>query len=514
MSSATLFVFLLTWFLHSYQWFWLRGTILFVPQDILFWTVLGGLVVLNSLYEMKHGRSRNLGKPVWTWRSGLATAARTYATFWCICILWSFWTADVIADWVSLWSALKGPYTADALLYPAVVLAVILLGSIPQEKLETARTQEDASRAWLRERAVSVVCLVGLILVSVESVYTHAGTEAATLVHSIRSGRLSRLDTAKLERGYYESLLSVDRFNSQLWEVYSKKPANWLAEEGANLKRFVGGFAQVELIPLFAATTPYGLVSTNRWGMRDQDYERVPGQNTYRAAVLGASSVMGWGVDDGSTFEALVEARLNKELSGTSFRRFELLNFGVPGYQPPQQLVAYEKATGFGPHAIYYVATGREQDRSAFYMAEVIRKGIEIPYRELQEIVERSGAVPGMDEPTATKALLPFGSEILAATYRRIASQAREQDIVPVWIFLPQVRQGTWQDATAGAVQIAREAGFIVINMEDVYDGQDIEEIRLAEWDEHPNSLGHRLVAERLYTELDAQRSVVFSRPN
>ena len=95
-----------------------------------------------------------------------------------------------------------------------------------------------------------------------------------------------------------------------------------------------------------------------------------------------------------------------------------------------------------------------------------------------------------------------------------LASQARAQGMVPVWIFLPQVRQGTWQDATAGAVQIAREAGFVVINMEDVYDGQDIEEIRLAEWDEHPNSLGHRLVAERLYTELDAQRSVVFSRPN
>ena len=57
---ATLYVFVMTWFLHAYQWFWLRGTLLFVPQDILFWAILGVLVVLNSLYEIKHGRSRSI----------------------------------------------------------------------------------------------------------------------------------------------------------------------------------------------------------------------------------------------------------------------------------------------------------------------------------------------------------------------------------------------------------------------------------------------------------------------
>ena len=128
-------------------------------------------------------------------------------------------------------------------------------------------------------------------------------------MHSLRSAQLSRLDVAKLERGYYESLLVRGPFNSQLWEVYSKKPTNWLVDEGAGLKRFVGGFSQVELIPSFASTTRYGIVSTNRWGMRDQDYENVPRTGTYRVAVLGASSVMGWGVGDGETFEALVEAR-------------------------------------------------------------------------------------------------------------------------------------------------------------------------------------------------------------
>ena len=47
--------------------------------------------------------------------------------------------------------------------------------------------------------------------------------------------------------------------------------------------------------------------------MRDQDYERSPPPNTFRIALLGPSNVMGWGVGDGETFEALVEERLNRE---------------------------------------------------------------------------------------------------------------------------------------------------------------------------------------------------------
>ena len=160
----------------------------------------------------------------------------------------------------------------------------------------------------------------------------------------------------------------------------SKKPANWLGGEGANLKHFVGGFAQVELIPSFAATTPYGTISINRWGMRDQDYAR-PSPATYRAALLGASGLMGWGVGDGATFEALrgtaPERGVRRRIR---YEQFELLNFGVPGYYPPQQLVSLRESAGVQPNAVFYIATGREQDRSAFYLAEVVRKSIEIPY--------------------------------------------------------------------------------------------------------------------------------------
>jgi D-alanyl-lipoteichoic acid acyltransferase DltB (MBOAT superfamily) len=503
-TVATLYVFMLTWALHSYQWFWLRGAVLFAWQDVLFWGVLGLLVVVNSLYEIKHGRNRTLGKPEWTWRRGALVVAKTYATFWLICVLWSLWTSESLADWLSLWSALGGAYTIDVLAVPALVLAVIVVGSIPQQKAETARSEAAARRASARDTIVTIATMLALTIVSIESVHTKLGTQTATLVHSLRSGHLSRLDNAKLERGYYEGLLSVERFNSQLWEVYSKKPSNWLEVENAGLKRFVGGFAQVELIPSFVSSTKYGTITINRWGMRDGEYAQTPPPGTFRAAVLGPSTVMGWGVGDDGTFESLLERRLNESPLGTGFSRFELLNFGVPGYQPPQQLVAFEKSLRMQPNAVFYVATGREVSRSAWYMAEVVRKRIDVPYEGLRAIIQKSGATPGMDEATAQKHLQPYAAEILQSVYERIARESRERGIRPLWIFLPQVRGGSWQEETPQAVALAERAGFTVLNLHDVYDGHDNETIRLAEWDDHPNALGHKLVAERLYRELAA----------
>lgn len=506
---ATLYVFLMTWFLHAYQWFWLRGSMLLVAQDMLFWGILGVLVVLNSLYEMKHGRARSLAVPARTWRTTVAHVLRTYATFWFICVLWSFWTTDSLEAWMSLWSVLGGEYTAETLLYPSLVLAVIVVGSIPRDSLRNVRASAQDDRTWRLSRLGTIASLCALLAISVEGLHSQV-RELGTFVHSLRSGQLSRLDTARLERGYYENLLSVDRFNSQLWEVYMNKPKNWLDVDNTNLKRFVGGFAQMELIPSFVQTSRFGTISINEHGMRDRNYEMRPGAGTFRAAVLGASSVMGWGVGDGQTFESLVEERLNREWAGGAFERYELLNMGVPGYQPPQQLVMADKAFAFGPHAIFYVATGREITRAVAYLAETSHKAIDIPYDGLRDITVKAGVKAGMDEEEARKRLTRHARDILAYIYGRIADESRRHGSVPVWIFLPQVREGTWQEETPETLAIAQAAGFIVISLEDVYQGRNIDDVRLAAWDDHPNVRGHALIAERIFSGLADKRDAIF----
>jgi hypothetical protein len=48
-------------------------------------------------------------------------------------------------------------------------------------------------------------------------------------------------------------------------------------------------------------------------------------------------------------------------------------------------------------------------------------------------------------------------------------------------------------------LRTARDAGFVVIDLSDVYRGSDRNSLWIAEWDAHPNAQGHRLVGERLY---------------
>jgi hypothetical protein len=505
---ATLFVFVMTWFLHAYQWFWLRGTLLFVWQDILFWTILGGLVVVNSLWEAKRGRERRLGKGTWTWRSMSILALKTAGTFAFICVLWSFWTTESVAEWLSLWSAI-GVKLAGELGPTPVLLAAAMVAASTTGGGGGAKPGQRRPSPY-RTAIATTASLLVLLAVGIEGIYTHYGPTVASFIQPLRTGQLSRLDNAALERGYYENLLQVNRFNSQLWEVYSKRPTTWLDAQGGQLKRHTAGFAQIELIPSFVMTSDFGKLTVNRWGMRDQDYELKPPPGVFRIALLGPSNVMGWGVGDGETFEALLEERLNRERIGGPFAKYEILNFGVMGYDPPQQLVALEKALAFSPSALFYVATGREISRAARYMAAAVQKRIAIPYPDLKAIIAQAGLEPEMDDATALKRLEPYRLQILSTVYGQLVNESRARGLVAVWIFLPQVREGAWQEETSETVRLAEAAGFVVINLDGIYKGQDLAAVRLAEWDDHPNARAHRLIAERLYELLQSKRDEIF----
>jgi alginate O-acetyltransferase complex protein AlgI len=313
-----------------------------------------------------------------------------------------------------------------------------------------------------------------------------------------------------LEKGYYENLNRVERFNSQLWELYMNRPAGWLDVGGSGLERFTGDFLQKELVPSFVASTSHGYIRTNRWGMRDKDYEKTPPPNTYRVALLGPSTVMGWGVEDDETFEAILERRLNTKRGPEPYGQYEILNFGAPGYRPPQQLVVTQKAFSFQPNALFYVAAARELSNAVFYVAEVGSKGIPIPYEYLNDLLRRASVTPGTPENIASRRLSQLRTELLAWIYQTMVAQCRDRNILPVFVFLPQVESGEWQAETPEILQIAKEAGFKILNLSDVFQGQELTSIRLAEWDNHPNKKGHELIATRLYALLNGQNQEIF----
>lgn len=97
---ATVAAFVLTWALHSYQWYWLQGDLLLSAPDALFWALLGGLVMVTVLYEMRFRKRRARpapGKRVAVGR--VLCVAGTLAT---VTVLWSLWNSGSVSEWLDL----------------------------------------------------------------------------------------------------------------------------------------------------------------------------------------------------------------------------------------------------------------------------------------------------------------------------------------------------------------------------------------------------------------------------
>ncbi|MCH2170861.1 SGNH/GDSL hydrolase family protein [Myxococcota bacterium] len=92
----------------------------------------------------------------------------------------------------------------------------------------------------------------------------------------------------------------------------------------------------------------------NSEGMRGPEVLRFKPPGTFRIAVIGDSIAFGYEVDANRTFAALIERVLNRDLADSD-RRFEVINFGVPGYGIDQAVKTLEKRVlDFEPDLVIY----------------------------------------------------------------------------------------------------------------------------------------------------------------
>jgi hypothetical protein len=502
---ATAFVFFLTWFFHAYQWFWLRGTFLLTIPDMLFWFILACLVIVNTLYEDKRGRKRTLGHHSMTIGDIAGLALRTAGTFTVMAVLWSLWSSDSIGDWIALLSVVEFSLENVATLLIVFLMITIVFGlTIWIRSLANNGNEVKAKQpTFFRSTVGTAGAIMLLFLIGNPVFYGRIGGKAQELISDLTMNRLSDMEAALLQRGYYEDLIGVNRFNSQLWEIYSKRPSDWPTIDETEAARQTGDNLIVELVPSTSISFHGEQLSINRWGMRDRDYEKVPAPDTYRIALTGPSFVMGYGVGDDEGFEPLLEDRLNRENTGSPYANYEILNFAVPGYSAIQNLMVLEqKALPFQPNAMYFMAHQREEEAVVLYLADRISVGAELPYADLMELARQAGVKPGATKVEAERLLQPVRTDILSWTYRHIVEVSRAHGILPVWIFMPTLENPLRQEEIAHLKQVAEESGFIVLDLSDAYENQDPDSLVVAYWDKHPNAKGHMLIAEDLFRKL------------
>lgn len=101
LMAGTALVFGVTWALHGYQSFWLRGSWGFSVQDGLFWGILGVLVMFNVRSDALRPRGRSAAAS-----AGFVPIAvrvlKTAGTLVTISLLWSLWSSQSVHDWLEM----------------------------------------------------------------------------------------------------------------------------------------------------------------------------------------------------------------------------------------------------------------------------------------------------------------------------------------------------------------------------------------------------------------------------
>ncbi|NND72930.1 MAG: hypothetical protein HKN43_15250 [Rhodothermales bacterium] len=490
---SMVYVFVITWALHSYQWLWLKGTFPVAPKDLVFWGSFMVLAMSGVYFEMKRPRRR--AEASVTYYSCVGHAVKVMGTFATISFLWSLWSSANLAAFGALLAKTAQSSPVEYLLFAALVVGLILAGALVRfvrltyADSQIFNLQRKGQRLWWYPVTASFV----LLAISVSGIESVLPDTPRKIVAAARSDRLNRVDEEILEAGYYETLLEPTDFLKSLWVNNTQRPPGWnthLLDEGVAI--VAKDVLMHRLTPSASINWRDARFSTNSWGMRDQEYEKTKPDGVVRVALLGSSKEMGWGVGDNSTFEGIVERELNSE---NPEDRLELLNFSVHGYTEIQytRVIELGLLNEFDVDALILCTNALWADKVGESLHRLRRDGIPTGYPKLETITTEAG-LGKTDRYLARQ--VDFDEEagqVLNWAFSRI-KQVADSAGVPVYVaFIPSINRDP--DWLVTMREAANSYGFGFININDAYNDEDENDLRVAPWDSHPNERAHALIA-------------------
>lgn len=255
-----------------------------------------------------------------------------------------------------------------------------------------------------------------------------------------------------------------------------------------------------------------GRLRTNQWGMRDKDYQLTPPSATRRIAVLGTTHVFGAGVHDGETFEQLVEDRLNREVSPRSGLKFEFLNFAVPNYTLMQHAIILSsgRVGDFQPDVVMIVGHLAELRSITEYVWRELQAGRGFP-PPADQFVKKAGVTRDMPQADAVRRLTPYSEDLAEWALAQASADIRRMGAEPVYVLIPvpAKRTANAQKESGLLLSFAKAAGFLTLDLLNVYQGSDVTKLQLSATDRQPNAEGHRVIAGRLFDGLTKMPAVL-----
>ncbi len=498
---ATAAVFLGTWLLHSYQWFWLRNSFPIAASDGLFWGFLGLMVVINSLVEARRKKKRQAEL---TLGAALARSAKTVGFFALMSVLWSLWGSASPGEWLGIVLRAGNSGFVEFAQLAGVLAAAVAGGALCQFAFRNQSAVSVVNRPWLVPSSALFVTAVAsaLVFITLPSVRSAAGRGPEQFLFSLRQDSLNARDRELADRGYYEGLLNRGNLTSSLWSWRETAPDDWVGVLRGGITEVRNDLLGWELKASSKGSLHGVPFTTNRWRMRDKEYELPKPPGTYRIALVGASIETGTGVGDEETYEWVLEELLNGSQPNGAFSRVEILNFSTPSYDMVQKaIVAESRLKQFEPDLVIVTVYSTEHIRLLTHLTRAVAKNVPIPYADLQEIVQRAGANSWLGEDWVRVKLQPYVNNIIEWSFRKLKADSEKLGFPLAVLILPTTTDKDSKDAEVQLGEMSKgamKAGLDTVRMDNVYRDFALSEVQVSPWDTHPNNFGCRLLAAAL----------------
>lgn len=249
-------------------------------------------------------------------------------------------------------------------------------------------------------------------------------------------------------------------------------------------------------------------IRLNELGLRGGPIEPLTA-GARRILFLGSSITLGWGVAEPETITGRIQQRLREQGSSD-----QVLNAGIGNYNAERYVARFfQDLTELAPTdiVVHYFLRDAEAltpaSRNALLKRSQLAVTLWIAYHRL---FDASGAASLVDHYRAVYDPGSPGFVTMKARLKELSDYARAHNARIVLAMTPDIHD--LKDYQLGfaherMAQVAQELGFTFVDLLPALQGRSAEELFAIPGDPHPNALGHRLMAERLYPALDPGRA-------
>ena len=485
-----IFVFLITWILHSYQWFWIKGIFPLRWTDFIYWSFFGVMIALGSTTTFKTSSKLMSIIP-----SHFSRGIQVTLMFISMSVLWSFWTSPSISSWLNLmshaltsnvWNWLLTLLAITTSIF-AVAFTTDIYNRLPEN---TLLKSSETGRTGMYHNSL---ILVFFIILLNPNVHRHFQFLFPKPVSHLFENRLNAKDDEQMIRGYYEDLLISGNI---VQSRQPQRPADWTLFRDTDAAILTKDWRRIKIKPNSDIIFKRARFTTNSMGMRDKEYPLQKPDSTLRLGMLGGSYVVGSGLYDHEVFDDVLEKKYNS--THPTEQKLEVLNFSAPEYNLLQCLSRMDD-----------IPARLELDGLVLITHSLKASRLIQTLRRIDQDTSNSHTFQFLTNYSLDS--LIYNREYMSKNFYRLIGDCysyfsdwcSKRNVQPMLAYWPRtVKDYEAEMNIDRLVKIAKERSFIYLDLSAVYENADMNEMRLAPWDKHPSAAAHKRVADEIYQNL------------